>query len=123
VFFADDPRRSPTLNKLPLVKWDRRFAYVNSSHSILPPGLNLAYDGPGGQCPSGVLLHNKFLPQIVSGSATEKTRAQHFHTPAAFDHYYDDIIADPVLWHPGSVRLEGPEQLQRLGLMQAIDWA
>ena len=36
-FFADDPRRAPTLNKVPLVKWNRCFAYVNSTQSLLPP--------------------------------------------------------------------------------------
>ena len=122
VFFGDDPRRSPTLNKLPLVKWYHRYAYANSSHSILPPELNLAYDGPGGKRPSGVLLHSKFLPQIVSRSATEKSRAQHFHTPSEFDHYYDGITADPDLWHPHSVAFEGPEQLRKLGLMKGINW-
>jgi len=122
MFFADDPRRSPTLNKLPLVKWYHRFAYANSTHAILPPELNHAYDGPGGEQPSGVLLHTKFLPQIVSRSASEKTRAQHFRAPQEFDRYYDDIIADPDLWHAGSVRLEGTRQLQGLGLMRGIDW-
>ncbi len=122
MFFTDDPQRSPTLNKLPLVKWNRRFAYANSSHSILPPGLNRCYDGPGGQQPSGVLLHTKFLPGIVSRSITEKARGEHFHTPAQFDHYYDGIIGDPDLWHPGSVRLQGLRQLQQLGLVRAGDW-
>ena len=36
-FFADDPRRAPTLNKMPLVKWHWRYAYFNSTHAILPP--------------------------------------------------------------------------------------
>ena len=68
VFFAQEPRRSPTLNKIPLVRWNRRFAYVNSSHSALPRHLNFAYDGPGGSAPSGVLLHTKFLPEVVGKS-------------------------------------------------------
>ena len=33
VFFADDPRRAPTLNKVPLVKWHWRYAYFNSTHT------------------------------------------------------------------------------------------
>lgn len=116
-FFADDPRQSPTLNKLPLVRWNRRYAYVNSCHSILPPPLNERYAGPGGTEPSGVLLHTKFLPDIVSRSETEKQRGQHFHTPQDFDTYYDQLTAAPTLWHAGSVRLEGPDQLEALGLM------
>lgn len=120
VFFQDQPERSPTLNKLPLMRWNRRYAYVNSTHSLLPPQMNALYSGPGGTEPSGVLLHTKFLPEIVAKSATEKARGQHFHTPGQFDAYYDRITRAPDLWYPGSVRYEGPEQLVNLGLMQPL---
>jgi len=122
VFFQDDPQRSPTLNKIPLVKWNRRYSYVNSTHSLLPPRLNMLYDGPGGVLPSGVLLHTKFLPEIVSKSATEKQRQQHFSRPAEFDHYYDKLSTAPDLWHSGSVKLHGSEPLEQLGLMRAPLW-
>ncbi|WP_264211848.1 glycosyltransferase family 2 protein [Leisingera thetidis] len=122
VFFHSQPERSPTLNKLPLIRWNRRYAYINSTHSLLPPQMNALYDGPGGASPSGVLLHTKFLPEIVSKSATEKQRQQHFHTPQQFDGYYDGIAAAPDLWHPGSVRYQDPEQLAELGLMTPLDW-
>jgi hypothetical protein len=39
VFFAATPSRSPTLNKIPLVKWRRRYAYVTSTHALLPDAL------------------------------------------------------------------------------------
>lgn len=119
VFFADAPERSPTLNKIPLLRWNRRYAYVNSTHSLLPPQLNALYDGPGGGQPSGVLLHTKFLPEIVGKSVVEKARQQHFHTPQQFDDYYDQIVQAPDLWHPGAVRYQGPEQLAQLGLLQS----
>ena len=122
MFYGDDLRRSPTLNKIPLVKWNRRYSYVNSTHSLLPPQLNLLYDGPGGQAPSGILLHTKFLPEIVSKSEIEKHRQQHFHAPSDFDAYYDRISAAPDLWHQGSTDLDGTTQLEALGLMQAVDW-
>jgi len=122
VFFADDPRRSPTLNKLPLVKWNRRYAYANSTHAMLPPRLNAAYDGPGGSQPSGVLLHSKFLPEIVSRSAVEKARGQHFHSPGEFHPYYDRITEAPELWHEGSVALRDTAQLEALGLMNGAGW-
>ncbi|MFT4961719.1 MAG: hypothetical protein ACI92Z_002813 [Paracoccaceae bacterium] len=122
VFFGDDPWRSPTLNKLPLVRWNRRYAYVNSAHSMLPPALNTGYDGPGGDQPSGVLLHSKFLPEIVSKSEIEKQRQQHFHTPQDFDGYYDHLGRAPDLWHHGSVRFENWQQLEGLRLMCAAGW-
>lgn len=118
-FFADQPRKSPTLNKIPLVRWSRRFAYVNSCHSALPRTLNFTYDGPGGRPPSGVLLHTKFLPEIIEKSRSEKTRRQHFHDPDQFGPYYDGIINGPNLWTPQSAQLRDWQQLQDLGLMNA----
>ena len=121
-FFSDNPRRSPTLNKIPLVKWSRRYAYVNSCHSALPRRLNFTYDGPEGKSPSGVLLHTKFLPEIVWKSTVEKLRGQHFHNPDLFDHYYDGIAQDPSLWTHSSTRLRDWQQLEELGLMSSGGW-
>lgn len=122
VFFAGNPQRSPTLNKLPLIRWNRRYAYVNSAHSILPPALNAAYDGPQGDQPSGVLLHSKFLPEIVSKSAIEKQRQQHFHRPQNFINYYDHLSRSPILWCDESIQLEDWQQLEHLGLLNSAGW-
>ncbi len=117
MFFSDRPRHSPTLNKIPLVRWSRRYAFVNSCHSALPRHLNAGYDGPGGRGPSGVLLHTKFLPEVVHKSKIEKARRQHFHDPDVFGTYYDAIGNRPDMWTPDSIRFEGWAQLQNLGLM------
>ncbi len=117
----EDPRRGPTLTKVPLVRWDRRFAYVNSTHSLLPRRLNGIYAGQG-ELPSGVLLHSKFLSTAPRRSAEEKARRQHFFDPALFDDYYDAVIADPVLHGPHSTRLTGWRQLEALGLMSRGGW-
>lgn len=122
VFFADRPARSPTLNKLPLVRWRRGYSYVNSTHSMLPRRLNDCYDGPGDPRLSGVLLHTKFLPDILPRSAEEKQRRQHFIRPQDFDDYYDALIANPVLWYKDAMRHEDWQQLVRLGLMGLGDW-
>ncbi|MBV5262217.1 glycosyltransferase family 2 protein, partial [Synechococcus moorigangaii CMS01] len=55
MFFADTPELAPALNKVPLVKWNRRYAYVSSTHNLLPRGLNLVYDEWGGEKASGIL--------------------------------------------------------------------
>ena len=122
VFFQDDPKRSPTLNKLPLVKWNRRYAYVNSTHSILPPKLNLEYGGPGSDGLHGALLHPKFDPSIVSRSETERDRAEHFTRPEYFADYYDKIAEMPELWYESSHRYENAAQLVQLGLISVISW-
>lgn len=117
VFFPDRPRLAPTLNKLPLVHWRRWMVYVNSTHSMLPPRLNLCWDGPGDPRLSGVLLHGKFLPEIVEKSAEELDRRQHFARPEAYAPYHRAITASPVLHHAASRRFTGWQQLLDLRLM------
>lgn len=121
-FFADEPHRSPTLNKLPLVRWRGGQVYVNSTHSMLPPRLNDAWDGPGDPRLSGVLLHGKFLPEIAARSAEELFRRQHFHDPDAYAGYHKALIARPVLWHENAIRFAGWRQLLGLGLMGGGEW-
>jgi len=122
MFFADAPERSPTLNKLPLIKWRPYYAYVNSTHAALPSRLNMGYAGPGGNDPSGVLLHTKFLPDVVPRAREDQARQQHFHDPTLFAPYYEAIATSPTLWHAGSERLRGWEDLERLGLMNSGGW-
>lgn len=121
-FFADRPARAPTLNKLPFVKWRRGVAYLNSCHSLLPPRLNLAWDGPGDARLSGALLHTKFLDVAIAKAREERTRRQHFGDPAAFGPYHDAVAADPCLAHDGATRLSGWRQLAALGLMSDGGW-
>jgi len=122
VFFADTPARGPTLTKVPLVKWHWRYTYLNSTHSLLPRHLNRIYDTSGGEKLSGVLLHTKFLPEVIEKSAEEKQRHQHFGVPADFAHYYDALIAAPDLWTPASSRYRGWQQLEAEGLMSRGGW-
>ncbi|SPF79371.1 glycosyltransferase family 2 protein [Pseudoprimorskyibacter insulae] len=115
VFFAEAPDMAPTLNKIPLIHWNRRYAYVNSTHAALPPHLNDVF-GPAQV--SGALLHTKFLPEVVDRSADPDHRAQHFNRPDQFGDYFDGLAANPDLWCPESLRYTGPKQLEDLGLMQ-----
>ena len=122
VFFAADPRRAPTLGKVPLVKWHWRYAYVSSTHTMLPPRLNRTWDASGGETLSGVLLHTKFLPVIVSKSQEEKQRRQHFANSSLYDAYYDAVTAAPDLWCAQSTRYQGWRHLEGLGLMSRGGW-
>ncbi len=122
VFFAGEPRRAPTLNKVPLVYWRRGYAYVNSTHAILPQHLNAVYDETGGEVLSGILLHTKFLPQVVQKSAEERQRHQHFANSGLYDAYYAGLTASPDLWCPASCHYDGWRQLEALGLMSRGGW-
>ncbi|MEJ6396536.1 glycosyltransferase family 2 protein [Yoonia sp. 208BN28-4] len=122
VFFAARPERAPTLNKLPLVDWRRGYAYVTSTHHMLPRRLNRVFVAQGVSQPSGVLLHTKFLNTIAAKSAEELERRQHFENSSLYTTYYQNLIDDPDLWYDGSVRYTGPAQLEALGLMSKGDW-
>ncbi|MGI3212107.1 glycosyltransferase family 2 protein [Roseovarius tibetensis] len=122
MFFAGDPRRAPTMGKVPLVKWHWRHAYVSSTHSLLPRRLNHVYATNGGELTSGVLLHTKFLDTVVARSAEEKARQEHFANSRLYDDYYDALCANPDLWCAGATRLTGWRQLEALGLMSRGGW-
>ncbi|MCR8724414.1 glycosyltransferase family 2 protein [Frigidibacter sp. ROC022] len=123
VFFAAQPRRAPTLNKVPLVRWNRRYAYVNSTHALLPKALNRVYDQGGGEALSGLLLHSKFLNVVVEKSREEKARKQHFNNSALYDAYYDRLIENPDLWCATSTRYRGWRHLEAVGLMSRGLWS
>ncbi len=121
-FFAQSPRWAPTLNKTPLVRWNWRYAYVNSTHALLPPHLNQVYATSGGELTSGVLLHTKFLPGIEIRSSEEKTRGEHFGNASQYAAYYDRLSDDPVLHTKASTRYTGWRQMEALGLMSRGGW-
>lgn len=121
-FFAADPRRAPTLNKVPLVKWHWRYAYVNSTHSLLPPRLNRIYGTTGAEFPSGLLLHTKFLQTVIVRAGEEKARGEHFSNSALYDGYYDALTRNPDFWTPQSHRLSTWRALESLGLMSRGGW-
>jgi len=121
-FFADRPRRAPTMSKAPLVKWHRSYVYVSSTHSLLPRRLNHVYDDQGGEITSGVLLHTKFLPVIVEKSAEEKERREHFANSDLYESYYDSLIDSPDLWCTASRQFTSWRQLEAMGLMSRGGW-
>jgi hypothetical protein len=122
VFLADRPQKGPTLTKVPLVKWHWRHAWLNSTHTLLPRGLNRIYAEDGGEKLSGVLLHTKFLPGIGAKSAEEQRRRQHFGAPGDFDSYYDALTTSPDLWSEASTPWRGWRALETEGLMSRGGW-
>jgi glycosyltransferase involved in cell wall biosynthesis len=120
MFFNNTPQRAPTMNKTPLVRWHRRYAYLNSTHAVLPPRLNKVYGDEEQLC--GLLLHTKFLDTIVDKSAEEKNRKEHFNNSAIYDDYYTTLMQGPDLWCDRSTRYIGWKQMEKLGLMSRGTW-
>jgi len=123
VFFPDAPAKAPALNKVPLVKWDKRYTYVSSTHMLLPRGLNQVYDEWGGEKASGVLLHAKFIDTFGTKAAEELERSQHYAGSVEYKAYADRLKHDPQLWCKWSERYINWRQLEILGLMSKGNWA
>ena len=123
VYFPDTPEQAPSLNKIPLVKWERRYVHVSSTHMLLPRGLNLVYDEAGGEKASGCLLHAKFLDSFPKKAAEEVERRQHFARGREYDAYHLKGQGPHGLWCDWSERYIDWRQLELLGLMSKGNWA
>lgn len=123
VFFPDEPEKAPALNKIPLVKWDRKYTYVSSTHNLLPRGLNLVYDEWGGEKASGVLLHTKFLNTFTDKAQEELERKQHYSASVEYKAYAERLAENPDLWCKWSEKYINWRQLEILGLMSKGNWA
>ncbi|SFJ60585.1 glycosyltransferase family 2 protein [Celeribacter neptunius] len=123
LFFNDDPYNAPSLNKIPLVKWHRDYAYMQSTHMLLPRGLNYVYETEGGEKASGALLHAKFLSTFVQKTEEELQRRQHYAGSREYLAYHDRLKDDPELWCNWSEKYINWRQLEILGLMSKGNWA
>ena len=122
-FFRSKPQHAPALNKIPLVKWSREFAFVSSTHTLLPRGLNLVYDEWGGQKPCGILLHTKFMNTFSDKAQEEMQRRQHYAGSREYRTYVQTMENDLKLWTEHSLEYENWQQLEELGLMSRGNWA
>ncbi|MBW6506463.1 MAG: glycosyltransferase family 2 protein [Rhodobacteraceae bacterium] len=123
MFFADAPYSAPSLNKIPLVKWQRRYAYVSSTHMLLPRGLNVVYDDWGGEKVSGCLLHAKFISPLTAKVEEELERREHFASSREYIAYSEQLSSEPDLWCKWSEKYINWRQLEILGLMSKGNWA
>ncbi|NPD14160.1 glycosyltransferase family 2 protein [Xinfangfangia sp. D13-10-4-6] len=122
-FFADDPKSAPALNKIPLVRWHRSYAYISSTHMLLPRGLNLAFDEWGGEKASGCLLHAKFLDTFALKAQEEMARGEHYADSREYKAYLEGLKEQPDFWCKWSEKYINWRQLEILGLMSKGNWA
>ena len=122
-FFQQKPGSAPALNKVPLVKWQRRYAYFSSTHSLLPRGLNLVYDEFQGEKASGLLLHTKFLDGFEAKAQEELDRRQHYDDSVEYRAYAKAALPDLDFWNKWSEQYVDWRQLEDLGLMSKGNWA
>ncbi|MEM8788238.1 MAG: glycosyltransferase family 2 protein [Pseudomonadota bacterium] len=123
VFFPDRPSYGPALNKVPLVRWRRGFAYRSSTHALLPRGLNRTYAPSPGERACGLLLHAKFLDSFSVKAEEELTRGQHYAASREYTAYASGARTALSFATPHSTKLRDWRQLEALGLMSRGSWA
>ncbi|WP_045393318.1 glycosyltransferase family 2 protein [Falsirhodobacter sp. alg1] len=122
-FFGDNPFAAPALNKIPLVRWHRRYAYISSTHMMLPRGLNNTYDRWGGEQVSGCLMHAKFIDTFGAKAEEEMRRGEHYAQSREYAAYQEQLSQEPKLWTRWSEQYVNWRQLEILGLISKGNWA
>ena len=107
------PPRSPTVTKLPLLRWREGAALLASTHRVAPMRLAATQ-------PSGVLLHFKFLQDFHARALDAVARQAHYDGSREYRRYLARLEAEPGFAPagPDCLRYAGPGQLVALGLMQ-----
>lgn len=107
------PAPSPTVTKLPLLRWREGAALVASTHRVAPMAI-------APEQPSGVLLHFKFLQDFHARAVDAVARGAHYDGSREYRRYLEKLEADPnfTLASPQAQTYAGPAQLVELGLMR-----
>jgi hypothetical protein len=122
VFFRHSPATAPALNKTPLVKWRRHYAYVSSMHVLNLKRLNRPHK-INHMSPTGCVLHFKLLSSILEKAAEEMQRKEHYDGSAEYRSYNQAFEQGTEnLFCEISTPYKGTEVLIRQGLMNRGQW-
>ena len=97
VFNRTTPGDAPALNKIPLVKWEKHYAYVLSMHMLVPRFLNRSCQQ---KHTTGILQHFKFLAQITEKIDQEMEEKQHWNNSLEYKQYQETIQEKKYLYDP-----------------------
>ncbi len=123
LLFAKNPRSSPLINRVPLVKW--RPKYMITRQAVMLRPLKLNNPGFGDRItPTGCLLQYRFCNAAKAGILMEMEGRSHCdeHARLAAE-ACDKLTLEEVLWHKEATEYEGGwRQFARLGLMNIGTW-
>ncbi|MEP1536081.1 MAG: glycosyltransferase family 2 protein [Paracoccaceae bacterium] len=100
-----------SMQKAPLVKWEREFRYLSSTHEMTP--CKVAAE-------TGALLHFKFLPDFHARALEEVQRQQHYEGAREYM-IYAERMQNPEnrsFAFEGSIQYENVDTLIELGLLK-----
>jgi glycosyltransferase involved in cell wall biosynthesis len=105
---------SPTMNVVPLIKWQNGFKYLCGRHCMNLP-LNFSFL-------AGTILHFKFFHDFFERVEKEVKRGEHFGSAREYNIYLQCIKDNPdlTLFYEDSMLYEGTKQLVELDLLKEI---
>ena len=120
VFSIENPNLSPALHKIPLVKWKKHYAYISSTHVAIPRFLN---ENNNPKLTTGVLLHFKFIDNIIEKITVELVAEQHWDDSYEYKQYNKVLREKKPLYNKDiSIKYKDWHTLEDLGLLNRGKW-
>lgn len=103
--------KAPALFKVPLIRWQKTYAYTASTHELNPVRLAAA---------TGALLHFKFFADFHAHAEKFVAMKNHAGDSAEYRQYLEGLskISGGCFMYPGSQRYSNSAQLVQLGLIR-----
>lgn len=103
--------KAPALFKVPLIRWNKSYAYTASTHEIHPVKLARS---------TGVLLHFKFFADFHARAEHAVAAKNHAGDSAEYRQYLEGLsrIKGGCFMYAGSQRYQNSQQLLELGLIK-----
>ena len=120
--FCQDPTTRTGAQQDTIGQMAGGYTYISSTHMLLPSGLNVVYDTNGGERPSSLLLHTKFLNTFHIKVQEEATRQTYYAKSLEYRTYAHELRHNPDLWFEWSEKFTGWQQLETLGLISKGHW-
>lgn len=120
VFFKKSSNEAPAMNKVSLVKWKFYFAFVKSTHMLIPRRLNRVISKTK---VSGALLHFKFLNDFKRKVEDEMVNKQHWNNSYEYLQYKSALDSEEFLFNPEiSERYKDWTTLLDFGFINLGEW-
>lgn len=120
--FREQPRRTPALNRTPLVKWRWYYCYVAGTRTLMPSRLNKPHPA-GHSTPTGALLRFALLHGEPEGSLAARVEAGEV-VPDGGGSWFSQLpeLRNRALRHGSSERFTSSWDLVECGLANPGQW-
>lgn len=119
-FFRGKPGEAPAQNKIPLVKWKKKYRYLSSMHHTNSLEVNCPVKDDN-RFLSGSLFHFKYVSALQEKVTEEMTRKQHYNSGEEYKKYKDQGF-ESLYDKNWAVKYTNSDQLVELKMMHRGEW-